>query len=163
MKNMLHSIQYQYTPGGRIAAFAGDPNGLSIRNESYSAELLGVSAQSEQGFFQVKGKGLIPNVSQILLLPVKGSKQLSLKMEVQSVESLITPENAWSALCIGPDFQEFNLRSVDACCDSCNEKSLLEFIAFSGDDNKDAVSGMSLAGWQASLERQMCPKCVAKK
>ena len=151
---MLDYILYQYTPGGQFA--------LLEKPLSDNAELLGVVA-SEGGVFEVKGKGGKPAVSDYLLLPVKGSKQISLKMRVEDVQPLITPLGAWSARCEGPKQKEFNLKNIEACCDQCATQSELEFIAFSGDDRSDALAAMNLAGWEATLERQICPACKSNK
>ena len=148
---MLDYILYQYTPGGQ---FSYGETGSQV-----NGELLGVVAK-EQGIFEVKGKGERPVLGSHLLLPVKGSKQLSLKMAVKEVSPLITPVGAWSATCNGPKQREFNLKNIQACCDECKENSELEFISFSGDDQADAVAALNLAGWDATVERQICPKCV---
>ena len=147
---MLDYILYQYTPGGQFALL-GKPL-------SANTELLGVVV-SEGGIFEIKAKGDKPEVSDYLLLPVKGSKQISLKMRVTDVQPLITPLGAWSARCEGPAQKEFNLKNIEACCDQCAAESGLEFIGFSGDDQSDALAGMNLAGWNASLEKQVCPVC----
>ena len=147
---MIDYILYQYTPGGQFA--------LLDEPQQSDAELLGVVAQ-EGGVFEVKAKGERPDTSDYLLLPVKGSKQISLKMRVIEVQSLITPLGAWSARCEGPEQKEFNLKNIEACCDQCGADSQLEFIGFSGDDQSDALAAMKLAGWDATLERQVCPVC----
>lgn len=147
---MLDYILYQYTPGGQFS--------LLNKPLSSDTELLGVVA-GEHGIFEIKAKGDKPKISDYLLLPVKGSKQISLKMRVLDVQPLITPLGAWSARCEGPAQKEFNLKNIEACCDQCAAESQLEFIEFSGDDQSDALAAMNLAGWDASLERQVCPSC----
>ena len=154
LSSMLDYILYQYTPGGQFSYGENDSQA--------SGELLGVVAK-EQGVFEVKGKGEKPGIGSYLLLPVKGSRQLSLKMEVKAVSPLITPVGAWSATCDGPKQREFNLKNIQACCDECKENSELEFISFSGDDQTDAVAAMNLAGWKATLQRQVCPKCTGNE
>jgi hypothetical protein len=152
LDSMLDHILYQYTPGGQVA-FLKEPKEANV-------ELLGVVAKGE-GVFEIKAKGDKPFEQDTLLVPIKGSKQMSLKMVVQTVEPLITPVGAWSARCLGPSQREFSLKNIDACCDQCGEDSQLEFIAFSGNDQNDALAAMNLAGWNATFEKQVCPKCVS--
>jgi len=154
--SMLEHILYRYTPGGQVAYLESKEGSAAGSN----TELLGVVAKGE-GVFEIKAKGDKPVPNTVLLLPVKGSKQLSLKMVVQEVEPLITPIGAWSARCAGPNQREFSLKNIDACCDQCGEESQLEFIAYSGDDQNDALAALNLAGWSATFEKQVCPKCVA--
>lgn len=152
LDSMLDYILYQYTPGGQVA-YLGE-------SKEANGELLGVVAKGE-GVFEIKAKGHKPSEHDTLLVPIKGSRQMSLKMVVQAVEPLITPVGAWSARCLGPSQREFSLKNIDACCDQCGEDSQLEFIAFSGNDQNDALAAMNLAGWNATFEKQVCPKCVS--
>lgn len=153
---MLERIVYSYTPGGQMKVL--DSTGQQLDFSSLS--VLGVLAQDASGVFEVKWKGgkIEPGCS--LLLPVKGSKQISLKMDVVKVDSLITPVGSWSAVCNGPKFKEFKLKNIEAKCDQCGSAYTLEFIAYSDDDQQDALAAMNLCGWQADSDKQYCPGCL---
>jgi hypothetical protein len=55
--------------------------------------------------------------------------------------------------------REFTLKKIDANCDACSKDFKLEFIAYSANDQKDALDAMSMQGWSATLEKQVCPDC----
>ncbi|NVK38545.1 MAG: hypothetical protein HWE18_11530 [Gammaproteobacteria bacterium] len=115
----------------------------------------------ELGVFEVKGKGAQPASGASLLLPIKGSKQMSLILPVMSVEPLITPLGAWSARCKGPNQAQFDVRSADIVCDECSTHYEMEFVVV-GDVQLAAIEAMNHQGWQASLEQQICPNCNNK-
>lgn len=146
---MLDYILYKNTPAGRVV----------IQDDGVTeCELLGVSS-FELGVFDVKGKGEQPSLGASLLLPVKGAKQLSLRLAVVAVEPLITPLGGWSARCKGPEQAQFDVRSADITCDQCGTKHHLEFVT-TVDVQQDAVAAMNHQGWRASLHEQICPDCI---
>ena len=153
---MLDCITYTHTPGGKMSVLRMGDN----VSTSASYDVLGVMAQKEQGVFEVKWKGPVVQVGDVLLLPVKGSTQISLRMQVKKVEPLITPSDAWSAECLGPEVREFELKNMNACCDACSKEYQLEFIAFRADDQADAIAAMTMRGWNANADKQICPSCV---
>lgn len=146
---MLDYILYRNIAGG-TAIVAGEAE--------TSVELLGV-VSNQAGLYEVKAKGGVPSLGDMILLPIKGSKQMSLKLPVKTVSPLITPVGAWSAECKGPDVKEFQLRQVQVCCDVCAKSESVEFVEYSDDFNRDALSGLELLGWDANAERQICPDC----
>ena len=150
---MLEYFRYQQTPAGRV---------VNDNLPNKSSDLLGVMSFT-LGQFEIKAKGEQPSVGDTLLLPVKGSKQLSLQLKVVGVEHLITPIGAWSAKCKGPAQANFNVRVADITCDNCLEVTSLEFIDFSGDVQADALLAMNKQGWQADSHEQVCPICCNKK
>jgi hypothetical protein len=152
---MLDCISYKQTPGGQMLVL--DPSGEPVKSERY--DVLGVVAQQQTGIFEVKFKGNKISTDSFLLLPVKGAKYTSLKMKVIKVDPLITPIGSWSAVCEGPKYKEFDLKNIEATCDVCNQSYSLEFIAYSNDQQADALNGMKMQGWDATLERQVCPSC----
>mgnify|MGYP007055197991 FL=1 len=153
---MLDCISYTHTPGGQLFVLK---NGITLESGS-AFEVLGVVAQPKQGVFEVKWKGPKVSLGDVLLLPVKGALKTSLKMTVGKVDPLITPLSAWSAVCAGPLEREFILKNIDANCDECKKDYKLEFIAYSADDQKDALDAMNMQGWDASVDRQVCPTCL---
>jgi hypothetical protein len=153
---MLDCISYTHTPGGQLFVLK---NGITLESGS-AFEVLGVGAQPKLGVFEVKWKGPKVSLGDVLLLPVKGALKTSLKMTVGKVDPLITPLSAWSAVCAGPLEREFILKNIDANCDECKKDYKLEFIAYSADDQKDALDAMNMQGWDASVDRQVCPTCL---
>ncbi len=147
---MLEYFIYKQTTAGKVC---------NVSQANITADLLGVSSFS-LGVFEVKAKGPIAKEGDVLLLPVKGSKQLSMQLKVDTVEPLITPIGSWSAKCEGPAQAQFNVRFANITCDFCRQSYELEFIDFSGDTQVDAIAGMNKQGWQATLEQQVCPKCT---
>lgn len=152
---MLNSISYTYTPGGKMLLLNGD--GVEVKGSVY--DVLGVVAQPEPGVFEVKWKGAKVEIGHMLLLPVKGAKNTSLKMLVEKVDPLITPVGSWSAVCQGPVEREFNLKNIEANCDTCGKDYKLEFVAYSNDDQKDALAALNMQGWRADAAAQICPNC----
>lgn len=150
---MLEYFRYQQTPAGRVT---------NDRLTNKSSDLLGVMSFT-LGEFEIKAKGEQPSIGDTLLLPVKGSKQLSLQLKVLDVEPLITPIGGWSAKCAGPAQAQFNVKFADITCDACREITTLEFIDFSGDTQADAIAGMNKQGWDACVDKQICPSCSNKK
>lgn len=148
---MLEYFIYKHTASGQVC---------NASQADSKADLLGVSSPS-LGFFEVKAKGPTAQFGDMLLLPVKGSKQLSMQLKVDSVAPLITPIGSWSARCKGPDQAQFNVKFAQITCDACKQAYELEFIDFSGDTQADAIAGMNKQGWHATLERQVCPACQA--
>jgi len=92
-------------------------------------------------------------------LPLKGAKQLSMAVTVEHVEPLITPLGGWSAACSGPNHAQFDIKNAQITCDQCHQVTDLEFVDFDGNTQENALAGMQAAGWQASAETQICPKC----
>jgi hypothetical protein len=148
---MFEFISYQNTPAGKIrveSEVAGDA----------LVDTLAVVA-GESGLYEVQAQGVKPVIESCLYLPVKGARNVSLKLQVLSVTDLISPSGAWKGRCQGPIVKEFNLRCLDMSCDECSEISQVEFVEYSGSIEKDAVQALNQQGWLASLERQVCPAC----
>jgi hypothetical protein len=153
---MLECISYTATPGGQMLVVKMDGQ---VQNAA-RYDVLGMVAQKTDGIFEVKYKGPKVSIGDYLLLPVKGAKNTSLKMRVEKVDPLITPLGSWSAVCQGPKYKEFDLKNIEANCDACGQDYQLEFIGFSGDHQADALSAMRMQGWNATLDKQVCPNCT---
>jgi len=152
---MIAYICYEKTPAGKIQL-------LNSQGHGVLADTLAVKA-GPNGSYEVQGKGGLPEVCQHLLLPVKGSMNTSLKLQVLAVETLINPSGAWKASCQGPDVKEFSLRRLDVSCDECHVASQLEFVEYSQHLQEDAVAALQMQGWLASSQKQICPSCIKKK
>lgn len=151
---------YQKTLGGTCVCIKPDQiDGCSGQEtQGVNSQLLGVVA-SEPGIFEVKATGDIPSAGSFLLLPIKGSQQLSLLMEVHEVASLITPESSWSARCSGLPQSDFQLRSLDAHCDRCGKNESIEFLQVTSNLQADALQGLNMFGWRADEHTQICQSC----
>ena len=152
---MIAYISYEKTPAGKIQLLNSQGHGELV-------DTLAVKAGAN-GCYEVQGRGGMPEVSQSLLLPVKGSMNTSLKLEVLQVEKLINPDGAWKASCQGADVKEFSLRRLDVSCDECHVASQLEFVQFSQSKEDDAIAAMQMQGWQANSHKQVCPSCLKAK
>ncbi len=152
---MIAYICYEKTPAGKIQLLNQQGHGELVDTLAVKAGL--------NGLYEVQGRGALPEVCQSILLPVKGSMNTSLKLEVLKVESLINPQGAWKTSCQGPDVEEFSLRRLDVSCDECHVASQLEFVEYSQQQQDDAVAAMQMQGWQANSRKQVCPSCVKAK
>lgn len=146
---MIDYFEYTKTPAGKL---------VYKNSAQQSADLLGVSS-TVPGEFEVKAKGNRPEVGEFVFLPLKGATQMSLRLEVESIEPLINPIGAWNARCKGPSQAQFDIKKADITCDDCGQVSSLEFVDFGKETQHDAIVGMNKAGWQATKARQICPKC----
>lgn len=149
---MIEYICYKKVPAGKIQLKVEQPQPVLV-------DTLGVSSL-EDGCYQVQAVGGQPEVGEAILLPIKGALNTSLKLEILQLKQLITPVNAWQAICQGPNVAEFNLRGLDVSCDECHKASQLEFVEFSAHRNEDALKALSMQGWQADSTRQVCPSCL---
>ncbi len=149
---MIEYICYEKTPAGKI----------QIKNRHEQTVLVDTLAVSSliSGRYQVQATGEAPQLNESILLPIKGAQSTSLKLQVLEVISLITPQNAWQAVCQGPNVPQFNLRGLDVSCDKCLKASQLEFVELTDDKNEDALQALNMQGWQADYERQVCPSCL---
>ena len=150
-------IEYKSTKGGKLVLLGASEDGAD-EQQADERDLLGVSAL-QPGLYEIKGLGALPEVGQGLLVPVKGSRQLSLRFVISQVDTLIQPANAWTAQCEGPDIMSFNLREAKVTCDHCFKEYSVEFIEHTGDLSADAIESMNGQGWMASTEAQVCPSC----
>lgn len=146
---MLDYFIYRKTQPGKV---------IFGKQASIEADLLGVTSVTP-GEFHVKAKGLQPEIGGDLYLPLKGAKQISLRLEVQVVEPLITPVGAWSAKCLGPHQAQFDIKTAEVTCDHCGKQEVIEFIDFGNHTQANALAGMNKAGWLANEDEQICPSC----
>lgn len=152
---MNRQYLYQNTPSGHCAWPKPDQKGPQ---SLVFNPLLGVVSR-QPGEFEIKATGDKPSVGSDLFVPVKGSRQISLRLVVRSIEDLITPAFSWSAVCEGMAQEQFLLRSLDAQCDHCGTKMTLEFLQVSDDLSQDAIRGLNDYGWHATSSAQICEGC----
>lgn len=79
------------------------------------------------GRYQVTGNGGSMHKGDTLLVTLKGSKDLSMRLTVESVRHLINPRGQWVAVASGPVFNELEILTWQVACDSCDAVLDFEF------------------------------------
>lgn len=119
------------------------------------------------GRYQVTGNGGSIKVGDILLVTLKGSRDLSMRLAVEKVRHLITPPGQWLAVARGPAFRELNIHTWQVACDGCAVQLDLEFAVDGalGDKARAPAAEARLAelGWANRAGRHLCPQCSAKE
>ena len=115
------------------------------------------------GRYQVTGNGGSIRIGDALLVTLKGSKDLSMRLTVETVRHLINPPGQWLAVAKGPVFKELAILNWQVNCDACSAQLDFEFAvdAALGDKARApaAQARISELGWVARGERHLCPKC----
>ena len=115
------------------------------------------------GQYQVTGVGGAIQVGDILHVSLKGSKSLSMRLQVSKVRHLITPPGQWTAVATGPAFKELAIHSWQVQCDGCNSLLDLEFAvdASLGKAAKQPAAEQRLLelGWINRDGRHLCRSC----
>ncbi|WP_457787536.1 hypothetical protein [Pseudomonas sp. PL-6] len=115
------------------------------------------------GRYQVTGNGGSIQASDSLLVTLKGSRDLHMRLEVEKVRHLINPPGQWLAVCKGPQFKELAIHNWQVNCDGCGKQLDFEFAV-------DAALGKSAQapaaearilelGWRNEAGRHLCPAC----
>ena len=79
------------------------------------------------GRYQVTGNGGSIQAGDSLLVTLKGSRDLHMRLEVEKVRHLINPPGQWLAVCKGPQFKELAIHNWQVNCDSCGKQLDFEF------------------------------------
>lgn len=101
-----------------------------------------------------------------LLVTIKGSKTLHMRLQVEKVRHLINPPGQWIAVAKGPVFDELAIHQWKVNCDSCGVVLDFEFMV----DAKAGVAAQKPAasariaelGWKSEGEKHFCKKCQEK-
>ena len=72
------------------------------------------------GRYQVTGNGGAIQNGDTLLVTLKGSKTLSMRLTVETVRHLINPRGQWVAVASGPVFNELEILTWQVECDQCD-------------------------------------------
>ncbi|AMB85878.1 hypothetical protein AWM79_11410 [Pseudomonas agarici] len=115
------------------------------------------------GRYQVTGNGGSIRIDDVLLVTLKGSKDLSMRLTVETVRHLINPPGQWTAMTRGPVFSELAIHQWQVNCDGCARELNVEFAV----DAKLGVPAQKPAatariaelGWTTRGEKHLCPKC----
>ncbi|MBF6857767.1 hypothetical protein HN309_18690, partial [Acinetobacter baumannii] len=74
------------------------------------------------GRYQVTGNGGSIQANDVLLVTLKGSRDLHMRLDVEKVRHLINPPGQWLAVCKGPQFKELAIHNWQVNCDSCGKQ-----------------------------------------
>lgn len=118
------------------------------------------------GLYQVTGQGGSVRAGDSLLVSLKGSRELSMRLEVDKVRQLINPPGQWVAVARGPAFRELAILNWQVDCDGCGKRIDLEFAvdATLGTKAQPTAARQRLAelGWASRGEQHFCPACTEK-
>jgi hypothetical protein len=118
------------------------------------------------GRYQVTGNGGSIHDRDELLVTIKGSKTLHMRLHVEKVRHLINPPGQWIAVAKGPVFDELTIHQWKVNCDSCGTVLDFEFMV----DAKSGVAAQKPAasariaelGWKSEGDKHFCKKCQEK-
>jgi len=115
------------------------------------------------GRYQVTGNGGSIQANDVLLVTLKGSKDLSMRLTVDTVRHLLKSMGQWTAMTTGPVFGELAIHTWQVNCDGCAKELSFEFAV----DAKLGVKAQKPAasariaelGWATAGEKHLCPTC----
>ncbi|MCL7462327.1 hypothetical protein [Pseudomonas sp. NW5] len=115
------------------------------------------------GRYQVTGSGGSIKAGDTLLVTLKGSRELSMRLVIEKVRHLINPPGQWLAVAQGPAFRELEIRTGQVRCDACGKTQDIEF-AVEGTQGAAAhvpaiEARLHELGWQSLAGRHLCPAC----
>ncbi|MFW0754591.1 hypothetical protein ACN1C3_07530 [Pseudomonas sp. H11T01] len=115
------------------------------------------------GRYQVTGNGGSIQSNDVLVVTLKGSKDLSMRLTVEKVRHLINPIGQWVAVARGPVFGELAIHTWKVNCDSCAAELNFEFAVDAKLGNKAqkpaATARIAELGWVTTGEKHLCRKC----
>jgi hypothetical protein len=115
------------------------------------------------GRYQVTGNGGSVQSGDDLLVTLKGSRELFMRLHAEKVRHLITPRGQWVAVASGPAFKELAIYNWQVSCDSCNAQLDFEFAVDASQGKKAqapaAEARIAELGWNKQGEKHLCRKC----
>ena len=115
------------------------------------------------GRYQVTGNGGSIQHGDVLIVTLKGSKDLSMRLNVEKVRHLINPRGQWVAVANGPVFGELAIHEWQVNCDGCAKELKFEFAvdAKLGTKSQKPAAGARIAelGWSTEGSKHLCPQC----
>ncbi|UTW08656.1 hypothetical protein [Pseudomonas benzenivorans] len=115
------------------------------------------------GRYQVTGNGGSIHSGDGLLVTLKGSRDLSMRLQVDKVRHLINPRGQWVATAHGPAFGELAIFNWQVKCDGCATQLDFEFAVDAALGKKAqapaAEARIRELGWRSQDGRHLCPKC----
>jgi hypothetical protein len=118
------------------------------------------------GRYQVTGNGGSVKSGDVLLVTLKGSRDLSMRLNVDKVRHLINPTGQWVAVAQGPVFTELSILNWQVKCDGCDKQLDFEFAVDATLGKKAhapaAEARITELHWQNRDGRHLCPACQTK-
>ena len=118
------------------------------------------------GRYQVTGNGGSIHHDDVLVVTLKGSQDLSMRLTVEKVRHLINPPGQWVAVARGPVFSELAIHRWDVNCDSCGATLNFEFAVDAKLGNKAqqpaASARIAELGWKSAEGEHLCPRCAGQ-
>ena len=115
------------------------------------------------GLYQVTGNGGSIQSGDVLIVTLKGSKDLSMRLSVDKVRHLINPRGQWVAVTKGPAFGELAIHQWQVNCDGCAKELKFEFAvdAKLGTKAQKPAASARIAelGWSTEGSKHLCPQC----
>lgn len=115
------------------------------------------------GRYQVTGNGGSIQPGDGLLVTLRGSRELFMRLQVDKVRHLISPPGQWVAVASGPAFRELEIHDWAVCCNLCGATRQVEFAveASNGPQARQPAAEARLAelGWQTRDGLHYCPQC----
>lgn len=115
------------------------------------------------GRYQVTGTGGSIQNGDTLVVTLKGSRDLAMRLEVEKVRHLINPPGQWLAVANGPAFRELAIHTWQVDCDGCGKRIDLEFAVDASLGAKAqapaAEARLAELGWVSRGGKHFCPAC----
>ena len=115
------------------------------------------------GLYQVTGNGGSIQTGDVLIVTLKGSKDLSMRLTVDKVRHLINPRGQWVAVTKGPVFGELAIHEWQVNCDACAKELKFEFAVDAKLGTKAqkpaATARIAELGWSTEGSKHLCPQC----
>ncbi|MGV8917469.1 MAG: hypothetical protein ACOH2R_06695 [Pseudomonas sp.] len=115
------------------------------------------------GRYQVTGNGGSIQANDVLLVTLKGSKDLSMRLSVDKVRHLINPRGQWVAVAHGPAFGELAIHEWQVNCNGCAMQLKFEFAVDAKLGTKAqkpaAAARIAELGWKTEGDKHFCRKC----
>jgi hypothetical protein len=115
------------------------------------------------GLYQVTGNGGSIQTGDVLIVTLKGSKDLSMRLTVDKVRHLINPRGQWVAVTKGPVFGELAIHEWQVNCDVCAKELKFEFAVDAKLGTKAqkpaATARIAELGWSTEGSKHVCPQC----
>ncbi len=115
------------------------------------------------GRYQVTGNGGSVKSGDVLLVTLKGSRDLSMRLNVDKVRHLINPTGQWVAVAQGPVFTELSILNWQVKCDGCAKQLDFEFAVDAALGKKAhapaAEARINELHWQNRNGRHLCQAC----
>ena len=119
------------------------------------------------GRYQVTGNGGSIQHGDVLIVTLKGSKDLSMRLTVDTVRHLINPPGQWTAMTTGPVFGELAIHEWQVNCDACAKELKFEFAvdAKLGTKAQKPAASARIAelGWSTEGSKHLCPQCQKER